>query len=682
MTSGPGPLITIRATPGDGTQPARGQVRPGTSRRILPYLRPYRRQIVALLTLTVVDALITVSTPLLFKELIDRGIVPRDRAVVAGAAVAVAVLALLQALVGFLVSRSSARIGEGLIYDLRTEVFRHVQRQPLAFFTRTQTGSLVSRLNTDVMEAQQAVTVLLSNVLSSLLVLCLVVATIFYLSWLIGLVVLVTVPLFVLPGRVVGRRLQRNLRTSMQLDAELGSLMQERFNVAGALLVKLYGRPEREDGRFAGNAARVRDVRVVTSVYARMLLVTVTLLASLATAVVYGVGGELVVAGSIRIGTLVALATLLARLFGPINQLSNLQSNYLTALVSFDRLFEVLDLKPLIVERPDAVALPVPGPGRAPEVEFEDVSFRYPAAKEVSLASLETLSLPAPERSGTAQALRGVSFRAPAGRLTALVGPSGAGKTTVSQLVARLYEPTGGTVRIGGVDVRDLSLASLRDTVGMVTQDAHLFHDTIRANLLYAKPDATEAELVEACEAAQVRDVVAALPDGLDTVVGDRGYRFSGGEKQRLSIARLLLKKPSVVVLDEATAHLDSESEAALQKALWTALAGRTALVIAHRLSTIREADQILVLQDGRVVERGRHAALVDAGGLYAELYRTQFADPPAPHPEAGPDPADGYGAPPPLPPGGGPLRLLPPPQAAAGPDRPERPDQPERRAR
>ncbi|MFD8595616.1 ABC transporter ATP-binding protein [Kitasatospora sp. NPDC059646] len=678
--SGPGALITIRATPG-GTDPLRGQVRPGTAKRILPYLRPYRGKIVALLTLTVVDAVITVSTPLLFGVLIDRGIVPRDRTVVALAAAAVAVLAVLQALVGYLVSRSSARIGEGLIYDLRTEVFQHVQKQPLAFFTRTQTGSLVSRLNTDVMEAQQAVTVLLSNVLSSLVVLALVLATIFYLSWLVGLVVLVTVPLFVLPGRIVGRRLQRNLRTSMQLDAELGSLMQERFNVAGALLVKLYGRPERETRRFAGNAARVRDVGVITSVYSRMLLVTVTLLASLATAVVYGVGGELVIGGTIQIGSLVALATLLARLFGPINQLSNLQSNYLTALVSFDRLFEVLDLEPLIAERPDPVTLPASRTAGAPEVEFDHVSFRYPTAKEVSLASLETLTLPAPERDGESHALRGVTFRAPAGRLTALVGPSGAGKTTVSQLVARLYEPTEGTVRIGGHDVRDLSLESLRDTVGMVTQDAHLFHDTIRANLLYAKPDATEAELLEACEAAQVKEVIAALPDGLDTVVGDRGYRFSGGEKQRLSIARLLLKQPSVVVLDEATAHLDSESEAALQTALWTALSGRTALVIAHRLSTIRQADQILVLKDGRVVERGRHSDLVDAGGLYADLYRTQFANPPAPRPEPEARPANGYQDLPPLPPGGGPLRRLPPPKPAGRPGEPERPDQSERRA-
>lgn len=671
MMGGPGPLITVRANLGDEAEPARARVRPGTAKRILPYTRPYRRHIATLLSLTALDAVITVSTPLLFEELINRGILPRDKGVVLGVAIAAVSLALLQALVGYLVSRSSARIGEGLIYDLRTQVFQHVQKQPLAFFTRAQTGSLVSRLNTDVMEAQQAVTVLLSTVLSSLLVLGLVVATIFYLSWLVGLVALVAVPFFVLPGRVVGRRLQRNLRESMQLDAELGSLMQERFNVAGALLVKLYGRPEGERQRFASRAARVRDVGVVTAVYSRMLLVTVTLLASLATAVVYGVGGNLVVDKAIQIGTLVALATLLARLFGPINQLSSLQSNYLTALVSFDRLFEVLDLKPLIQERPDAIALPVGV--ESPDIEFEDVSFRYPAASEVSLASLETLALPAPERSSDALALRGVSFRAPAGKLTALVGPSGAGKTTISQLVARLYEPTEGVVRIGGQDVRDVTMASLHDTVGMVTQDAHMFHDTIRANLLYAKPTATEAELIEACEAAQVWDLIESLPNGLDTVVGDRGYRFSGGEKQRLSIARLLLKSPSVVVLDEATAHLDSESEAAVQKALRTALAGRTALVIAHRLSTIREADQILVLEAGRVVERGRHAELIDGGGLYADLYQTQFANPPAPRPDTEPDASSHGGGQdelPPLPPGGGPLHLLPPPATAGRSDR------------
>jgi ATP-binding cassette, subfamily B, bacterial len=630
MIPGPGPLITVRgmAGPDEESETVPQQVRPGTVRRVLPYAVPYRWRVLALLGVTAIDAMVVVATPLLFRVLINQGIIPRDDGVVAGVALAVGGLALLQALVGFVESRASASISEGLIYDLRTQVFRHVQRQPLGFFTRAQTGSLVSRLNTDVVAAQQAVTSLLSTVVSSALVLLLVFATIFYLSWIVGVIAIAVLPLFMLPGRVVGRRLQRLLRESMQLDAELGSLMDERFNVAGALLVKLYGNPDAETGAFTSRAGRVRDVGVVTAVYARMLLVSVTLVASLATAVVYGVGGGLVVSGAFQIGTLVALATLLARLFGPINQLSNVQSNVMTALVSFDRLFEVLDLKPLITERPTAIALPGTWPDAAPEIEFENVSFRYPAAQDVSLASLETFTLPAPQRKADAWALRDVSFRVEPGTVTALVGPSGAGKTTISYLVPRLYDPVEGRVRIGGHDLRDLTLASIRDTVGMVTQDAHLFHDTLRANLLYARPDATEHELADACAAAQIWELIKSLPDGLDTVVGDRGYRFSGGEKQRIAIARLLLKAPSVVVLDEATAHLDSESEAAVQQAFRTALAGRTSLVIAHRLSTVREADQILVVDAGRIVERGHHDELIAAGGVYAELYRTQFSHP------------------------------------------------------
>ncbi len=667
MIPGPGPLITMRGGFGPESELSRQRITPGTARRILPYARPYRWRIFTLLCFTVVDAAITVTTPLLFEILIDRGILPRDTGIVVGVAVAVAGLALLQALVGFIESWASARISEGLIYDLRTQVFKHVQRQPLAFFTRAQTGSLVSRLNTDVVAAQQAVTSLLSTVVSSGLILILVLGTIFYLSWIVGVIALVVVPFFVLPGRIVGRRLQRLLRESMQLDAELGSLMNERFNVVGALLVKLYGRPESEAGMFSSRAGRVRDVGVVTAVYSRMLLIAVTLLASLATALVYGLGGTLVINGAFQIGTLVALATLLARLFGPINQLSNVQSNVMTALVSFDRLFEVLDLEPLIQEKPGAIALPAADRKAAPDIEFDNVSFRYPAASKVSLASLESLVLPAPERDGTSWTLQGVSFRAPAGKLTALVGPSGAGKTTITHLVPRLYDPGEGTVRIGGHDVRDLTLASLTATIGMVTQDAHLFHDTVRANLLYARPDASEQELIDACGAAQIWDLITALPDGLDTVVGDRGYRFSGGEKQRLAIARLLLKAPSVVVLDEATAHLDSESEAAVQRAFRTALAGRTSLVIAHRLSTIREADQILVVDGGRICEQGRHDELMQADGLYAELYRTQFSRPPTPSPDHQ-EQADWQGELPPLPAGGGPLHLLPPPGSAGAP--------------
>jgi ATP-binding cassette subfamily B protein len=440
-------------------------------------------------------------------------------------------------------------------------------------------------------------------------------------------------PFFIIPARLVGRRLQRLTRESMQLDAEMGSTMTERFNVAGAMLVKLFGHPADEARVFAGRAARVRDIGVTTAMYGSTLFIALSLLASMATAVVYGLGGGLVIHGAIQLGTLVALAALLSRLYGPITSLSNVQVDVMTALVSFDRVFEVLDLKPLIEERPGAVALPWTGqgsgagPASSLAVEFDHVSFRYPTASEVSLASLESIALPVPERAAASQdVLRDVSFTAPAGRLTALVGPSGAGKTTITHLVSRLYDPRAGVVRIDGHDIADLTLDSLHDAVGVVTQDAHMFHDTIRANLLYARPAATEGELVEACRAAQIWSLIATLPDGLDTVVGDRGYRLSGGEKQRLAIARLLLKEPAVVVLDEATAHLDSESEVAVQHALKTALAGRTSLVIAHRLSTIREADQILVIDGGQIRERGRHEELLASGGLYAELYHTQFA--------------------------------------------------------
>lgn len=667
---GGGPLITMRPGLDPDSELTKQRVRPGTVRRIRPYLKPYRWNVALLLFVTVLDALAVVATPLLFKVLIDDGIVPRDVGIVVGVALVAAGLAVLQFLVGYAASWYSARISEGLVYDLRTEVFAHVQRQPLAFFTRAQTGALVSRLNTDVVAAQQALTALLLNLASSVLILLLVLGTIFVLSWVVGLVALVVMPFFVLPGRVVGRRLQRLLRESMQLDAELGSLMNERFNVSGALLSKLYGRPDEEIGTFAERSARVRDLGVSTAVYSRMLLITVTLLASLATAVVYGLGGGLVIDGMFQLGTLVALAVLLTRLFGPINQLSNVQAQVLTALVSFDRLFEVLDLTPLIAERPDAVALPAAttrsASGTAPEVEFDQVSFRYPAAAEVSLASLESIALPVRERASNALTLQEISFVAPAGKMTALVGPSGAGKTTITHLVPRLYDALVGTVKIDGHDVRALTLASLRDTVGVVTQDAHLFHDTIRANLAYARPGASERMIIEVCEAARIWELISALPNGLDTVVGDRGYRFSGGEKQRLAIARLLLKAPSVVVLDEATAHLDSESEAAVQEALRTALQGRTSLVIAHRLSTVREADQILVVDGGRILERGMHDDLLAADGLYAELYRTQFSRPPAQVFEPVPY-ADVVGDPYGPPPGAGPHLLGPPPGGGGG---------------
>ncbi|HEU5387765.1 MAG TPA: ABC transporter ATP-binding protein [Streptosporangiaceae bacterium] len=619
------------------------KLKPGTVRRIAAYARPYRAHLAVFLLATCVDAAITVINPLLLREIIDHGILARNNRLVVLLAVAVAVVAVFDAFLGFVIRWFSARIGEGLIYDLRTQVFDHVQRQPIAFFTRAQTGSLVSRLDGDVVGAQQAITSTLSGVLSNLLSLVVILITLFYLSWLVSVIALVMIPLFILPARLVGRRMQRLTRESMQLNAEMGSTMTERFNVSGAMLVKLFGRPREETDAFSLRAGKVRDIGVVTAMYGQVFFVALTLLASLVTAVVYGLGGTLVINGTFQIGTLVALTTLLGRVYGPITSLSSVQVSVMTALVSFDRVFEVLDLKPLIADKPDAVTLPrtaEPGPGTAeprrgtadaavpaPEIEFTDVTFRYPSASEVSLASLESIALPSPERrDAVAGVLHEVSFRAPPGKLTALVGPSGAGKTTITALAARLYDPNEGTVRIGGYDLRDVTQESLHDVVGVVTQDAHLFHDTIRANLTYARPEATELDVIGACEAAQIWGMISSLPDGLDTVVGDRGYRLSGGEKQRVAVARLLLKAPSVVVLDEATAHLDSESEVAVQRALKTALAGRTSLVIAHRLSTIREADQILVVDAGRITQRGTHDQLLEAGGLYADLYRTQFA--------------------------------------------------------
>ncbi|WP_411091933.1 ABC transporter ATP-binding protein [Streptomyces sp. 049-1] len=621
MLGGPGP---IRLRLGDSV--TRQQIKPGTLGRIVPYAKPYRWRLGLLMFVTATDAVITVSMPLILKVIIDDGVMPGRVSVVVSLALAIAGLAVLDALVLFVQTRCSAQISQGLIYDLRTEVFRHVQRQPMAFFTRAQTGSLVSRLNTDVIGAQQAVTTLLSQAVSTLLTLVLVLAAMLYLSWQLTLAALVLIPLFLLPGKVIGKRLQRLTRQQMQLDAEAASMMNERFNVSGALLVKLYGRPEDESGLFAERAGKVRDIATVTAVYARSFFILMGLLTSLTTAVMYGLGGSLVIDGVFQLGTMVALVTLLARLYGPVNQLSNMQVSVLTALVSFDRVFEVLDLEPIIKERPGARPLVLASDAGAPEIEFEGVSFSYPAADKVSLASLESIASAVPERAVPAQVLDRVSFRAPAGRLTALVGRSGSGKTTVTRLVPRLYDPDVGTVRIDGEDVRDLTLASLRETIGVVSQEAHLFHDTIRANLAYARPDATEREIVEACRAAQIWELVSSLAEGLDTVVGDRGYRLSGGEKQRIALARLLLKSPAVVVLDEATAHLDSESEAAVQRALSTALEGRTSLVIAHRLSTVRDASQILVIDEGRIAERGTHEELLAGGGLYAEVYRTQFA--------------------------------------------------------
>jgi ATP-binding cassette subfamily B protein len=595
---------------------------PGTIKRIARFAAPYQRYLVWFLGLIVIDAGVGNVNPLIYKAIIDDGIVKHQRGLVIGLAFLIAGLAIVGAVVNLANRWYSARIGEGLIYDMRSAVFTHIQRMPIAFFTRTQTGALISRINSDVLGAQQAFTGTLSNVVSNVISVSMVLVFMFLLSWQITLLSLAMVPLFIIPARLMATRLQRITRESYALNAEMSTQMTERFNVSGALLVKLFGRPEDEEKLFRGKARRVADIGVQQAMYGRILFVSLTLVATFGTALVYGLGGYQAATDPKMLGTVVALAAYLNRLYGPITALSNIQVDVMTALVSFDRVFEVLDLPPAIADRPDAVDLAT-APGEPTTVEFDHVGFRYPTAAEVSLASLESVAVldQVPEK----EVLHDVSFRIEPGQLVALVGPSGAGKTTISQLVTRMYDVQQGAVLVGGRDVREVTLRSLRDTVGVVTQDAHMFHDTIRANLSYARPDATDDELWAAVDAAQTGELLRDLPDGLDTVVGDRGYRMSGGEKQRLAIARLLLKAPSVVVLDEATAHLDSESEVAVQRALKTALAGRTSLVIAHRLSTIREADQILVVDDGRIVERGTHDELLSAGGLYAELYQTQF---------------------------------------------------------
>jgi ATP-binding cassette, subfamily B, bacterial len=597
----------------------RHRLAPGTVRRMAAFARPYRRMLAGFLALVVLDAAIGTANPLIFREIINGGIVHHNSRLVVGLALLVAGLALVDAGLALAQRLLSARVGEGLIFDLRARVFGHVQRMPLAFFTRTQTGALVTRLNNDVLGAQQAFTDTLSSVVSNLITVTIVLITMLLLNWQITLVALSLLPVFVLPARWVGRRLQSITRESYGLNAQMNTTMTERFNVSGALLVKLFGRQEEERRGFEQKAARVRDIGITQAMYSRVFMTSLLLVASLATALVYGWGGLLSVNGALDVGTVVALTAYLNRLYGPLTALSNVNVDVMTAMVSFERVFEVLDLPPMIDERPDAVAIPR-GAGR---IEFEHVSFAYPTADEVSLASLESVAVL--DTTPSTQVLFDVDFTVEPGQMVALVGPSGAGKTTISHLVPRLYDVRGGAVRLNGVDVRDATLESLGATVGVVTQDAHLFHETIRSNLMLARPDATEDELREALRGAQILRFVDSLPAGLDTVVGDRGYRLSGGEKQRIAIARVLLKAPDIVVLDEATAHLDSESELAVQRALRAALAGRTSLVIAHRLSTVREADMILVVDGGRIVERGRHDQLMAAGGLYSELYRTQF---------------------------------------------------------
>jgi len=593
----------------------------GTLRRILGYASPYRVLVIGFLITLVLDAVLVVAQPLLFRRIIDQGVTPGNSQVVTTTAILIALLAIVDSLLTLLGRWYSSRIGEGLIYDLRTQVYDHVQRMPVAFFTRAQTGALVSRLNSDVIGAQQAFTSTLSGVVGNAISLVAVVVAMMWLSWQITLASLVLLPVFLIPARYFGRTLQSITREQMQLNADMSTQMTERFNVAGALLVKLFGRPDEEAEAFSGRSGRVRDIGIRIAMMNRIFFTALTLVAALATALVYGVGGNLAIAGTITVGTLLALAALLGRLYGPLTALANVRVDVMTALVSFERVFEILDLEPMVKDADDAVAIPT-GPTT---IEFDHVRFRYPSADEVSLASLESVARQdaSPVRDDV---LRDIAFTARPGEMVALVGPSGAGKTTITALVSRLYDVSDGSIRINGVDVRRATQQSLHDLVGVVTQDAHMFHDTIRANLLYARPDATDDELHAALRDAQVLTLVENLPDGLDTVVGDRGYRLSGGEKQRMAIARLLLKAPDVVVLDEATAHLDSESEVAVQKALATALEGRTSLVIAHRLSTIREADTILVVENGRIAQYGRHEDLLAEGGTYENLYRTQFA--------------------------------------------------------
>ena len=589
-------------------------------RRVIGYARPYRALVAAFLITVVVDAALSVAQPLLLRRIVDQGISKGDATVVTVTALIIALLALVAAASGLVGRYFSSRIGEGLIYDLRTQVFTHVQQQSVAFFMRAQTGALISRLNSDVIGAQQAFTSTLSGVVGNLITVVVVLGTMIALSWQITLISLLLVPLFLLPARWMGRRLQQLTREQMRLNSDMSAQMTERFNVAGALLVKLFGRPEDESNAFGGRAVRVRDIGIRMAMANRWFFTALSLVAALATAITYGLGGNLVVRGALTLGTLFALVGLLGQLYGPLTALSNVRIDVMTALVSFERVFEVLDLQPMVQDPED----PTPLPSGAIGVRLDHVRFRYPGRKQVSLASLESVAREesdAPE----SDVLRDVSIDVAPGSMTALVGPSGAGKSTISALITRLYDVDQGAVRIGGVDVRETSLADLRDAIGVVTQESHMFHDSIRENLRYARPQATDDELLAACDRAQIGDLVRGLADGLDTVVGDRGYRLSGGEKQRLAIARLLLKAPRVLILDEATAHLDSESEAAVQRALDIALEGRTSLVIAHRLSTVRRADQIVVLEAGRVVQCGRHDELLAQGGLYADLYRTQF---------------------------------------------------------
>jgi ATP-binding cassette subfamily B protein len=604
-------------------------------KRVWRFARPYRWMLLLFLGTIVVTALVEVAPPLLFRRLIDILVSNKDAIdqrsfpgdslrTIDVLAMAALGLALADAVLGVAQRWWSARIGEGVIFDLRVALFDHVERMPIAFFTRTQTGALISRLNNDVIGAQQALTGTLGTVVSNVISLVTTLIVMFALEWRLTLLSLVVLPAFIVPAKRVGRRLQVITREGMQVNASMNATMTERFNVAGALLVKLFGSYDRETGSFSDRAGRVRDIGIKSAMYGRVFFVAMGLVGAIGTALVYWLGARMVIAGTFTTGTIVAFALYVTRIYMPLTSLTNARIDLMTAFVSFDRVFEVLDTPPAIADRPGAHDLVQPH-GR---VQVEDVWFRYPAGTSVSIASLEGDGNAPLSDQASDWILKGVSFTAEPGDMVALVGPSGAGKTTLSTLIPRLYDVTSGAVRVDGADVRDLTVASLNSAIGVVTQDAHLFHDTIGANLRYAKPDATDAELVTACRAARIHDVIAALPEGYDTVVGERGYRMSGGEKQRLAIARVLLKDPAIVILDEATAHLDSETELLIQQALAEALSGRTSVVIAHRLSTVQAADQILVLDEGRIIERGTHDQLLRAGGLYEELYETQYLRP------------------------------------------------------
>ena len=594
------------------------KLKAGTVKRIASYAVAYKSALIFFLITVVIDAVLVITSPLLLKRLIDDGVIPGNPGLVTRLALLVGLIAILDAIFSMIGRWFSARIGENLIFDLRTQVFSHVQRQSIAFFTRTQTGALISRINSDVIGAQQAFTTTLAGLVSNVLTLILVVGALLTLSWQITLLALSLLPLFLFPTKWVGRKLQGLTRESFNLNAEMSATMTERFNVSGALLVSLYGHQNRERDYFSSRARKVANIGVSIALLQRLFFIALTSIAAIATAFAYGVGGHYAINKEITLGTLLAITTLLVRLYGPLTALSNVRVDVMTALVSFERVFEVLDLTPMVRDRADAIDV-ADGPL---SLEFDSVRFSYPRADEISLASLESAAKPEMIESG--EILAGISFNSPAGTLTALVGPSGAGKTTISSLIPRLYDVTSGSIKINGKDLRELKLATLRDAIGVVTQDAHMFHDSIAENLRYAKRDATHEEMEQACKSAQIWDLIASLPNGFDTVVGERGHRLSGGEKQRLAIARLLLKAPRIVILDEATAHLDSENEALVQEALARALEGRTSIVIAHRLSTVRKADQILVLESGLIKERGKHDELIALNGLYADLYQRQ----------------------------------------------------------